>query len=457
MRLPSADFVPGRVLILIGSLGGGGAERQAAYTAAGLARRFPGRTVIGRCYGGGAADFYKPQVDAAGVASCVISFAAPEYEASDIVEIRNRLAERYLHLNALSIFQMIFHHALLIREVRPEVVHTWLDYSNTLGGVAADLVGVPRLVMSGRSVAPDNFGFFQPYMKPAYSAILARRDAVLLNNSAAGANDYARWLGLASDRFRVIPNGFDLPRCASGSRAKMREALSIPQAAVVVGGLMRFREEKRPLLWIEMARLLQSAHPHLRFVIFGDGALLPACHALVEAEGLAGAIFLPGEASDAWAALSAMDIFVLTSRVEGLPNVMIEAQLVGVPVVCTGSGGMYETFVEGETGFGVREETAKALADAVGKLVSDPSLRRSMGARARDFAKETFGIERMIDQTIDAYRAATDNGADTGSDWPPMPVQGLIRLGGSVRDRDDCFAADLPVASRFQRFGPMGG
>src|SRR4051812_9487242 len=88
MRLPLDDFVPGRVLILIGSLGGGGAERQAAYTAAGLARRFPGRIVVARCYGGGAADFYKPPLDAAGVASCVMSLAAPEYESQEIIDIR---------------------------------------------------------------------------------------------------------------------------------------------------------------------------------------------------------------------------------------------------------------------------------------------------------------------------------------------------------------------------------
>ena len=162
MRLPSADFVPGRVLILIGSLGGGGRRAPSGLYRGGAGPAVSRPYCVARCYGGGAADFYKPQLDAAGVASYVISLAAPEYESPEIIDIRNRLAERYLHLNALSIFHMIFHHALLIRELRPEVVHTWLDYSNTLGGVAADLVGVPRLVLSGRSLAPDNLRFFSP-------------------------------------------------------------------------------------------------------------------------------------------------------------------------------------------------------------------------------------------------------------------------------------------------------
>lgn len=442
LRLPSAAFIPGRVLILIGSLAGGGAERQAAYTAAGLARRFPGEIFVGCCYGGGAAAFYKPFIDAAGVQSCVMSLAAEEYDAPEIVAIRRALAERYASLGAEQLFHLIFHHALLLRELRPEIVHTWLDYSNTSGGIAVDLVGVPRLIMSGRSMAPDNFTIFQPYMSPAYRAVLARRNAVLLNNSSAGARDYARWLDLPEDRFQVIPNGFELPQVAPAARAATRDALSIPHEAVVVGSVSRFSEEKRPMLWLEMAKLLHRTNPQLCFVIYGGGVLLPACRAAAEAEGLAGVVQMPGETSEAWAALSAMDVFVLTSRMEGLPNVMIEAQLMGIPVVCTGTGGMYETFVEGETGFGVPEGTPEALASVVSRLVQDAALRRRMGESARQYAQQAFGVERMIRQTIDAYRAA---GRCIRPDWREEALRPVVRLGGIVNAGGPRFAADLPA------------
>jgi glycosyltransferase involved in cell wall biosynthesis len=445
LRLPPAAFVPGRILILIGSLGGGGAERQAAYTAAGLSRRFPGRVFVGRCYGGGAADSYKSIADAAGAQSCVISLDAPEYESDHIRAVRERLAQRYDGLAALGIFQMIFHHALLIRELRPDIVHTWLDYSNTLGGVAAELVGVPRLVMSGRSVAPDKFAFFQPYMAPAYRAVMARREVVLLNNSKAGAEDYARWLGLPVEGFRIIANGYEAPQPKRGSRPTLRAALGIPQAATVIGSVMRFREEKRPQLWLEMAVLLHRAYPDLRFVIFGDGDLLADCRALVETAGLSDVVSLPGETTEVWDALSAIDIFVLTSRVEGLPNVMIEAQLVGLPVVCTGAGGMYETFVEGETGFGVRAGGAEALAQTVGRLVDDPALCNRIKATAPQRALAAFGIERMIDETIDAYRSAKSRMAVPAPDWQEPSAQGVFRLGGILRHGADRFAADLPL------------
>ena len=136
---------------------------------------------------------------------------------------------------------------------------------------------------------------------------------------------------------------------------------------------------------------------------------------------------------------------MLTSRAEGLPNVMIEAQLVGVPVVCTGSGGMYETFVEGETGFGVREETAEALADAVGQLVADPSLRRSMGERARELARESIQ-HRADDRSND--RRLSFCGGQRRRYWLRLAADADARPDPArrhVRDRDDCFAADLPV------------
>ena len=86
-----------------------------------------------------------------------------------------------------------------------------MDYCNTLAGTAAALVGVPAIVLSCRSLAPDHFHIFQPYMRPAYRALLKRRQAMILNNSYAGAVDYARWLSLPADGVQVIHNGFDFP------------------------------------------------------------------------------------------------------------------------------------------------------------------------------------------------------------------------------------------------------
>ena len=370
---------------------------------------------------------------------------AAEYETADIVNIRNLLALRYEPLGALSIFYMIFHHALLLRDVRPGLVHAWQDFSNVLAGVAADLVGVPRLVLSGRSVAPDNFALFQPYMAPAYHAMFDRRGAVFLNNSEAGANDYARWLALPRDRFRVVHNGFDFPGIPHSAGAAVRKRFELSGDAIIVGSIIRFGEEKRPELMIDMAVVLHRLYPQVRFLIFGDGPLLELCRTFVVQNGLEDVIKLPGVATDAWAALSAMDVFVLTSRLEGLPNVLIEAQAMGLPVVCTGAGGMCETFVEGETGFAVRSATAEDLAKAVARLIADSRMRQRMGDKARRHALDRFGMERMIDQTLDAYRSAPEYVSDAEEPAitvEPSPASDIL-ITGARKEQGKCFAANL--------------
>ena len=463
LRLPERTFDSERVVIVSGSLQAGGAERQATYTACGLARRLPGKVHVARSHSGGAADFYKTVLDAAGISTHVM-LEDEEYSSPDIMRIRNKLASRYFSLGFLDIFYMIFHQALMLQALRPGLVHCFQDYSNTLAGVAADLVGVPRLVLSGRSVAPDHFGIFQPYMAPAYHALLKRREVAFLNNSDAGAGDYARWLGIPRERFRVVQNGFEFPEPRPPARDSQRRRLGISNSAVLIGSIIGFREEKRPYLFLEMARALHTIHPNTQFVIFGEGALLQACRNFVESENLSKFVHLPGLTDNAWAALSAMDIFVLTSRMEGLPNVLIEAQAMGIPVVCTAAGGMKETFIEGQTGYSVSSATPDALAATVGRIIEDGALRARMGAAAQAYARETFSIDRMVDHTLEVYSSTPVYKNEIIPDWRIPLSSSEIRISGAVKEEGQCFVATLPVGSTTSklclweddhRLGPM--
>jgi glycosyltransferase involved in cell wall biosynthesis len=405
LQLPIESFEANRVLMIVGSLGPGGAERQASYTTAGLARRRSYDTFVACNFADEPpANLWRPMVEAAGARVLTVMDPPPEYHLARVVTARRRL-ESFEGLGAQNILYAILQYASIIRELRPALVHTWMDYCNVLGGIAAELVGVPSLIVSGRSLAPDNFpNLFQPYMRPGYFALLQRRDLLLLNNSRAGAADYARWLELGPDEIQVINNGFDFPAdTAPAARETVRTAYGILPEAPVVGSLIRFTEEKRPELFIEVARILYKSFPQLRFLMFGEGPMREEMHARAASCGLADVLKLPGLATDAWAVLAAMDVFMLTSREEGLPNVLIEAQASGLPVVCTDVGGMAETFIEGETGFAVHDASAEGLANAVAKLIREPELRRRMSGAAYNHARASFGVASMLDKVSKAY------------------------------------------------------
>lgn len=392
-----------RVLFFIGSLGAGGAERQAAYLARGLAAR--GYEVHVCCLNlDPPGDFFLKDIEDAGVRAFAMA-ATPERAPSESVRNLAAEIERECPWSGLSHLVLEAERcATVVRELEPTIVHLWMDYFNALAGMAAAAAGAPRVVMSGRSFAPDNFLLFQPWMRPFYLEHLRKPGFILLNNSEGGARDYERWLGLARGTVKVIRNGFEAPALAQGDlRERVRAELGFAPDDLVAGSLLRFSEEKRPDFLVKAAIAACRREPRARFAFFGDGTMRPPLAAEIAAAGLAAEIVLPGRTSTPINAMAALDVFLLASRLEGLPNVLVEAQLAGVPVLCTGVGGMKETFVEGVTGVVAPGDDATKFADAALSLLRDPERLVRMSAAAKEFAAAHFSIDAMVESMIEAY------------------------------------------------------
>src|SRR5262249_5459172 len=107
--------------------------------------------------------------------------------------------------------------------------------------------------------------------------------------------------------------------------------------------------------------------------------------------------------------LSIMDVFLLTSQVEGLPNVLIEAQWLGLPVVTTNAGGAGEAIDPGRTGWLVDSAEPDVIASPIRELLLDPGRRREIRRTGPAFIAERFGVSRMIDETLEAYGFGPDS------------------------------------------------
>ena len=170
---------------------------------------------------------------------------------------------------------------------------------------------------------------------------------------------------------------------------------------------MRFVPEKDPDLWLDTAAAILELRPDVRFLIVGYGVLESEMRKRIESLGLSERIVLAGPITDTGLAYAAMDVVLLTSAVEGLPNVMIEAQAVGRPVIGTDVGGMREALLEGRTGFIVRRRHASSLAKAVITMLDDRHLRERIRIEGPEFIARRFGLERMADETLGYYGFAT--------------------------------------------------
>jgi glycosyltransferase involved in cell wall biosynthesis len=294
------------------------------------------------------------------------------------------------------------------RSLRPEVVHAWLDWSNVRAGLAAVLAGVPRVLLSGRNLSPKHFAFYTNYFYPAYRALSEcdQSQVTFLNNSQAGANDYADWLSLPAQRIRVVRNAVqftDELRPSFACRAALRARLGIPGAAPVVGGMFRFDDEKRPLLWLQVAGRIAQDLPSAHFVLFGEGRQRAQMELLIRHIGIEGRVHLVGNVTPSLDGLSACDLILLTSRAEGTPNVLLEAQWLGLPVVSTDAGGAAEAIKDGVTGRVVRASDASVIADAVLYILKDQTFQLVARDEGPKFIAANYGMERLIDETLATY------------------------------------------------------
>ena len=397
----SGSAVPGRLVMVCGSLQPGGAERQLVNAARGLARRGI-RDITVLCAHLAprqpeAYDFFAPELAAAGIVARQICRPSPLYATlpPGLLEVAARLPTA-LVCDAADFWRQLV-------SLRPAVVHAWLDWSNIRAGIAAVLAGVPRIVLSGRNLNPSRFFFHEPVMRAAYRALLSQPGVVLVNNSVAGARDYADWLGVAAEGIGVVYNAVDLPAPDGNAAIAERRRIGVPDAALLVGSMFRFSPEKRPFLWLDTAIAILARRSDVIFALYGAGPMRAEIGARVAALGLEQRVILPGLSGNALAALGAMDLFLLTSEAEGTPNTVIEAQWAGIPVIACPAGGVAEAFLPGETGILVPRVDPEAIADAVLRLAADRDWRERLRSTGPEFVASRFGLDRMVGELIAQY------------------------------------------------------
>jgi glycosyltransferase involved in cell wall biosynthesis len=166
---------------------------------------------------------------------------------------------------------------------------------------------------------------------------------------------------------------------------------------------MRISEEKRPLLWIEIARQVAFHSPDAHFLIIGDGPMRGQVEAIAKAN-LGAKVHFKGHMQNTTMAFAAMDIFMLTSRVEGLPNVLIESQAHGVPPLTLDVGGASETLEDKKTGWIIKSENPQIIADKIKEILLDKKSLKNVARNGPKYARKKFSCSQMIKETISVYK-----------------------------------------------------
>ncbi|MBN8547728.1 MAG: glycosyltransferase [Deltaproteobacteria bacterium] len=203
------------------------------------------------------------------------------------------------------------------------------------------------------------------------------------------------------DRIALIPNGVDVHGEFSPRAHDIARPVELPSDKVIVSFIGRLSNEKGPDLFLAIAEALKGL-PDLHFVLAGPGLLDAEMRSLIERYNLESRVCMPGHI-DARQYLSATDILVVPSRVDGRPNIVLEALALGVPVVASAVGGIPSLVEDGETGFLCKPEEILAFAERIRELALQPELRRKLGEQAREFAVQNLDCSIVRKKYIEFF------------------------------------------------------
>jgi glycosyltransferase involved in cell wall biosynthesis len=307
----------------------------------------------------------------------------------------------------------------LIREFKPDIVHTHAAKSGAIGRLAAASLKVPVIVHTFHGhVFHSYFGKLKTRVFIAVERYLAKRSSGIIAISEQQKQELANEFRItAAESIKVIPLGLELDKFETAQeekRAKFRKAFLIEEDEIAIGIVGRIVPVKNHSLFIQAARIaLQSTDKKLRFFIIGDGDMRPQMEAEFRSAGIDYAYF-PDEPRKAKAVCTSwqtemdvvfagLDIIALSSHNEGTPVALMEAQAASRPFVATNVGGIKDIVKDGETGYLVSPGDASRFAGAIVQLATNTSLRESMGKQGNIFARENFSMKAMIKATADYY------------------------------------------------------
>lgn len=306
--------------------------------------------------------------------------------------------------------------ALLMREFRPDVVQTWLAHADLLGGIAARLARVPRVVWGIHNSTLDPVRTRRTTQwTVAACARLSRSIPDVIVSVSRAARDVHVAAGYDASKFVLIPNGFDLARYRPDpeARREVRAELGLPPDAVAIGLPARYDPQKDHANFVRAAARLAARRPATRFVLCGldtgeDNAELVA---LLAEHRLRDRFHLLGRREDMPRVLNALDVASLSSAFgEAFPLAIGEAMACGVPAVVTDVGDCGHLL--GDTGRVVPPRDPAALAGAWEALVDlGAEGRRALGLAARERVAANFALPRIAERYAALYRRAAAGAA----------------------------------------------
>jgi len=280
----------------------------------------------------------------------------------------------------------------VIKKNNINIVHSFLSTANLWIRLSVLFIKKPPII----TTSLRNCGYrVHKRLYPTLEVLLNKYSNKIIENSITGKNFIIKNFKTPNKKLEVIYNGVDLSKFDFKSENKNKN--------FIVGICARLDKQKNHKNFLEAAKIISKRFPNVKFLIVGDGSLRKDLENYSKKLGISNKITFTGVRKDIPDILKKIDISVLSSNYEGLPNIILESMASSKPVVATTVGGIPEAVIDGKTGILVPPKNPEALANAIIKLLKNPKLREKMGKAGRKRVEKYFTIKKMVKEYEKVY------------------------------------------------------
>jgi len=325
--------------------------------------------------------------------------------ASSLLQVNELVSDIHLWKDFIALIKMW----RFLNKFKPEIVHTHTSKAGAIGRAAAFLAGVPIRVHTIHGHIHN--GYFKGLKYKIICFIekfLNKITTQLICVSKQVSDEYCSQFHMADkSKVCVIPLGleFDEIQKKAGKEAfDLKKKFDLPDTSILVGIVGRMIPVKNHKFLVQIAGEILKTREDIHFFVIGDGETREECEKLSRELNLEKNLHFLGYQKNIALLYPELDIVVLTSKNEGTPLTLIEAQSFGVPVVAADVGGVSETIVNGESGFLVELDQPKEFERCLIRLADDGRLRERMGSAGSVFVRKNFSKGKLINSIDQLYQ-----------------------------------------------------
>lgn len=328
------------------------------------------------------------------------------------------MPEMYRELNPFRDYKSYYKLRKIIDEFKPDIVHTHAAKAGAVGRLAAIHSGVPVILHTFHGhVFHSYFGSVKTRMFLEIERYLAKRTTKIIALSELQRNELVNDFKIApQDKFAIVPLGFDLSKFETDKdqkRKKFRKEYNVADDEIAIGIIGRLVPIKNHELFLQaLAIIKRKTTTKIRVFIIGDGEQRSNIETLAKTlnlpfnnNNLAEPNFLTFTSwiKDIDVSNAGLDIIALTSKNEGTPVSLIEAQASGKPIVSTAVGGIENIVLPNITALLSGKEDVDGFAQNLLLLIENDKLRAKMSKAGSDFVREKFSYLRLCKDMKDLY------------------------------------------------------